>query len=88
MVVLRLAARAAGALLICLAFLQWITFDYPDVNPFWPGAIFVPGMLSQVLNWIVVCVIGATGLGLWQLGGARRGHESERGKRDDGRGPA
>ncbi|OZG71772.1 hypothetical protein BTA51_19240 [Hahella sp. CCB-MM4] len=64
-------AKAFGFLLMGLAFAQWITFDYPDVNPFWSGAIFAPGMLSQFVNWIVVCVIGASGWGLFQYGRSR-----------------
>ncbi|WLQ14340.1 hypothetical protein O5O45_00095 [Hahella aquimaris] len=54
-------AKAFGFLLMSLAFAQWITFDYPDVNPFLSWAIFAPGMLSQFVSGIVVCVIGASG---------------------------
>jgi hypothetical protein len=39
--ILRFVSRAIGVALIAAAFMQWLTFDYPDINPFWPGAIFV-----------------------------------------------
>ena len=65
---LKLFSKTIGVLLMAAAFLQWATFSYPEVNPFWPGAIFVPGMLSQVLNWVVVAVLGAAGWGLFTLG--------------------
>ena len=68
MIVIRLISRIIGIAIMVLAFLQWITFDYPDVNPFWPGAIFAPGMLSQILNWLLVSVIGAVGLMLFSFG--------------------
>lgn len=69
-VVLIYLSKALGVLLMALAFLQWITFSYPAVNPLWPGAIFAPGMLSQVLNWLLVCVLGAIGWGLFSFGRA------------------
>ncbi len=67
---LRMIAKVAGIAVMALAFLQWLTFDYPDVNPFWPGAIFVPGMVSQFINYILVTVIGSIGFGLFKLGKA------------------
>lgn len=60
--------KGVGTILMLLAFLQWATFDYPDMNPFWPGLIFSPGAISQVLNWLVVAVLGATGYGLYSAG--------------------
>ena len=51
-VLLHLAAKVLGIAPMVIAILQWITFDYPDVNPFWPGAMFAPGIASQVLNWL------------------------------------
>jgi len=68
MIIIRGISKAIGVVIMLLAFLQWITFDYPDVNPFWPGAIFAPGTLSQILNWLVVCVIGAIGWGFFTYG--------------------
>ena len=61
-------ARILGVALMILAFLQWVTFEYPNVNPLWPGAILAPGMLAQVVNWLIVCVIGAAGWGLFSMG--------------------
>ena len=66
--ILSTATCVVGALLMVLAFVQWITFDYPDANPFWPGAILAPGMLSQILNWGLVCLLGASGWGCWTFG--------------------
>jgi len=60
------------------AFLQWLTFDYPDINPFWPGAIFVPGVLSQVLNWLIICILAAVGWGFFTLGTFKLGARSSK----------
>ena len=65
---LRAIARIIGIAFMVAAFLQWITFDYPDVNPFWPGAIFAPGMLAQVLNWLIVCILATIGWGFFTHG--------------------
>lgn len=65
---LRFISRVIGVVIMAAAFLQWITFDYPDFNPFWPGAIFVPGVLSQVLNWLIVCVLAVIGWVFFTLG--------------------
>lgn len=65
---LRLVARVIGVTLMAAAFLQWLSFDYPDVNPFWPGAIFAPRMLSQVANWLLVCVLATVGWGFFTYG--------------------
>lgn len=58
----QLLARCVGAIFIVLAILQWATFDYPNINPFVPGAIFAPGMLSQLVNFAIV--IGLVGIGI------------------------
>ncbi len=68
---MKLLAKGIGGILMFLAFLQWITFDYPDVNPFWPGAIFSPGVVSQFLNWILVCTLGASGWLLFSYGSGK-----------------
>lgn len=54
--------QLVGGSLIAAAFLQWVTYEYPDINLFAPGAIFSPGMLSQPFNWILVCLLGTTGV--------------------------
>ena len=64
---LRFLSRAIGVVLMVAAFLQWLTFDYPDFDPFWPVAIFVPGVLSQVLNWLIVCILAVVGWGFFTL---------------------
>ena len=61
-------AKLVGTLLMIAAFIQWWTFDYPDVNPFWPGAMFAPGMFSQAVNWLVVCLLATAGWGVFTLG--------------------
>ena len=66
--IISFVAKILGILIMAAAFLQWITFDYPDVNPFWPGAIFVPGVASQFLNWIIVSIIGSAGYALFFYG--------------------
>lgn len=54
--------QLVGGSLIAAAFLQWVTYEYPDINPLAPAAIFAPGMLSQPFNWILVCLLGTTGV--------------------------
>lgn len=67
-IVIRYVVKLIGILLIIAAILRWATFSYPDVVPFWPGAIFAPGMLAQVLNWIIVCILGTVGYLIFSLG--------------------
>lgn len=66
--VLRFAARVIGVLFMAAAFLQWLTFDYPDINPFGGVTIFTPGAISQVLNWALVCVLATVGWGFFTYG--------------------
>lgn len=61
-------SKIAGIMLIALAFFQWATFDYPDVNPFWPGAIFTTGIIAQLINWLIVCVLAGAGFILFSMG--------------------
>lgn len=68
MIIIRLFARILGVIFMAVALLQWITFDYPNVIPFWSANIFTPGMFSQFINWMVVCVLGAIGWGLFSYG--------------------
>lgn len=76
--IFRAFAKIIGVVFMVAAFLQWITFDYPDVNPFLPGAIFAPGMLSQVLNWLIVCVLATVGWGFITLGKFKLRDSSEK----------
>ena len=64
--------KAVGSIVLLLAFIQWITYDYPDMNPFWPGLFFDPATVSQVINWGVVAVLGATGWGIFRAGNAKK----------------
>ena len=66
--ILKISSKIIGIGFMLLAFLQWITFDYPDVNPFRPGAIFAPGMISQIFNWFFVCILGTIGWGFFTVG--------------------
>lgn len=61
-------SRIVGVIIMVLAFLQWITFDYTDVHPFSLFPIFTSGMLSQMLNVLLVCVIGAIGYWFFSFG--------------------
>lgn len=54
--------QLVGGALVVAAIVQWATYEYPDINPFAPGAILAPGMLSQLFNWVLVCLLGTTGL--------------------------
>ncbi len=70
-------AKTAGIFLMALAFFQWITFEYPNVNPFGPGAIFAPGMVSQILNWLLVCILGSIGYGLFTIGSKQNNNSNK-----------
>lgn len=65
--------RIVGGLFLLAAFLQWITYDYPDVSPFVPGPIFAPGMISQMFNWLFVVFLGTVGCVM--IGFARRARQ-------------
>ena len=60
-------AKILGVLLMLTAFWVWISYDYPNVSPFAFGAPLAPGMFGQVLNWIIVCILGAGGWFLFTL---------------------
>ncbi|MDE3756780.1 hypothetical protein I7G60_01445 [Sinorhizobium meliloti] len=59
-------SKAIGILFIVAAVFQWVSFDYPDVNPFWPGAVFTAGTIGQVINWLIVCILAVIGIGFWK----------------------
>ena len=81
-----LCSKGVGVLLMLLAVVQWITFDYPDANPLRGSGLLAPGMLSQVVNWLIVAVVAAVGWGFFTLGSFKlptgeredegKGHES------------
>lgn len=62
---LNVISKLIGALFIVAAVFQWVSFDYPDTTPFWPGAVFTPGTIGQVINWLVVCILAVIGTGFW-----------------------
>lgn len=51
--IVNLVLQFVGGLFLLAAFLQWITFDYPDVSPYMPFAIFAPGMMFQMINYLL-----------------------------------
>ena len=59
------AGRVIGTILIVAAIIQWITYDYPDVNPFSIGAGFAPGIFGQVVNWLLIAVLAGLGWGFF-----------------------
>ena len=69
--------KPIGFIFMVAAFLQWITFDYPNVSPWWPGAAFAPGMGAQVVNWGIVGVLGGVGVCCFKLGSSKRDGASE-----------
>jgi len=70
-------AQVVGVLFMVAAFLQWATYDYPDFNPFAGVSIFTPGVLGQVLNWLIVVVLATIGWTLFSYG--RKSGESGKG---------
>ena len=75
--IFKVLSKIIGIIFIATAFLQWITFDYPDINPFWFGAIFAPGMISQIFNWLFVCILATVGWGFFTLGKFKLDKSSE-----------
>lgn len=73
-------AKIVGVAFMLLAFWQWISFDYPDINPLRLGGILVPGVMSQVLNWLIVAVLATIGWGLFTLGRFKLGTSHAGGK--------
>lgn len=66
MSILRLLSKSIGVVFIIGALLIWAAYNYPDVNPFWPGAVLYPGTVGMVINWIIVCIVAGIGVGFWQ----------------------
>ena len=75
--ILKISSKIFGIGFMFLAFYQWATFDYPDVNPFGIGAIFAPGMISQIFNWVFVVVLGSIGWGFFTLGKFKLGESTD-----------
>lgn len=73
-----LASMAIGMLLMISAFLQWITFEYPDASPFKFGFVFAEGLISQVINWVLVAIIGAIGWYLFSIGKTKWSEQRQR----------
>lgn len=65
MVVLR---KILGGIFLAAAFLQWLTFDYPDMDAFKLGAGLTPGLWRQAVNWALVCLLAGIGYALFTWG--------------------
>ena len=59
-------SKIISVLFLAAAVPQWISYEYPDTAPFWPGVAFAPGMIGQVVHWIIVCILATTGVGFWK----------------------
>ncbi len=60
-----------GVLIMVLAFLVWITSDYPDFNLFRLFGFLESGLSAMIqtqLNWLRVVAIAAPGLMLFYFG--------------------
>jgi hypothetical protein len=62
------AAKIFGVFLMAVAVWVWVSYEYPNVSTFTLGAPFAPGMFGQVINWVIVCILGASGWFLFTLG--------------------
>ena len=65
---LELASKSIGVVIMVFSLFQWMTFDYPDTNPFWHGAIWQKGIETGTINLIFVSVLSVVGYGLFTLG--------------------
>jgi hypothetical protein len=64
----RIVSKVVGAVFIAAAVLKWATYEYPDALP----SVFTLGpMIGQVGNWLIVCILGAVGLALWNFDRSR-----------------
>lgn len=79
--ILRVLTKGIGILFLIAAFLQWITFSYPMANDWWPIGL-IPGMFSQFLNWIIVCLLATAGWGIFTLGKFKLDHSIRNEKTD------
>ena len=66
---LRILAAIAGVILMILGFLQWIAYSYPEINitRLGGGGVLAVGPIESIglfVNWLLVCVLGASGWGL------------------------
>lgn len=69
--VLAIASRIAGTMLIALAVLIWIGAEVSTDSPFRLFLIPGPEAVSQVLRWLVIAILGALGAFLWTVSGTR-----------------
>lgn len=65
-----LATEYIGVALMLLAVWVWWSYNYSNINPLVTlGAPFFDpmGMIGQFLNWMLVCLLGASGWYLFSL---------------------
>ncbi len=65
------AGRAVGTAFIVFAGYLWLATPSPDCNPlrlFGCGLLDlgIGGMIGSALRWLLICVIAALGVALWQ----------------------
>ena len=61
--------KILGVVFIVLAFMTWISYDYPSFAPFTPKGLF-PLLFDQVglvINWGLVVIQGVIGVYLWKI---------------------
>ena len=63
-----IGAKTIGVIMMVFSFFQWMTFDYPDTNPFWHGAIWQMGIETETINLIFISLLSVVGYGLFTLG--------------------
>lgn len=65
----QLLSKFIGVVFILLSLFIWATYSYPDVNPFWPGAVLHSGTFGMMINWVIVCIVAGIGVGFWKGSG-------------------
>ena len=64
-----LVGKLLAIVFFVLAFLTWISYDYPDFAPFTPKGLF-PSLFDQiglVVNWGLVVIQVVIGNCLWKI---------------------
>lgn len=71
--IIKIVSRLISIIICGFAFLLWLTREAPDCNIFKLGGcgffdIGFYGYLSSNLSWLIICIIGAIGASIWELG--------------------
>ena len=60
--------KIPAVILFGAAFYTWVTYDgYVSLGETLFPWLNFQGVFGQVFNWLIVCVLGGLGLGLWKL---------------------